>query len=101
MNAQSAKALFWLAVILLVLAGAIGAPVARVFVFGLAALLAAIPAAFGCGRLRLLAAAAMLIGLVAASMNYLDDDQSYYAYRQRSRTPVPTVPSPPAEAPQR
>lgn len=107
-NTQSAKSLFYLAIILLVIGAALGAPIARTFVFALAAFCAAVPALFADGRLRLFAAGVALLAALVASMSHLAGDAAYDAYRQRGRASAPAAPAAAAaatpaaaEAPQR
>lgn len=92
LNTQSAKSLAYLAIILLLIGGAVGAPMASAFMFGLASLCAAMPAFLAEGRLRYLAAAVTLLAGVAAVATYLQGDPAYDAYLERGRTTAPGAP---------
>lgn len=92
LNTQSAKSLAYLAIILLLIGGAVGVPIASAFMFGLAFLCAAIPALLGEGRLRYLAAAVALLAGVAAASTYLRGDPAYDTYLERGRTTAPGAP---------
>lgn len=91
-STQSAKSLIYLAIMLLVIGGAVGVPVAGVLAFVLAFLCAAIPALFGAGRLRIVAGAIALLAAVAAITTYLGGDPAYDAYLERGRATAPGAP---------
>lgn len=91
-STQSAKSLIYLAIMLLVVGGAVGVPVAGVLAFGLAFLCAALPALFGVGHVRIVAGAIALLAAFAATATYLGGDPAYDAYLERGRTTAPGAP---------
>ena len=85
LNTQSAKSLIYLAIILLLIGGMLGAPVASALVFGLAAICAVLPALFAQWRMRFVAAVIALLAAYAAVATSLEGDPAYDAYVSRAR----------------
>ena len=86
LNAQTAKSLIGLAIILLLIGAMVGVPVARMFAWGLACFCAVLPALFCLGRLRFVAVLTVLLAGYAAVTTYLDGDPAYDAYVERARS---------------
>ena len=80
LNTQSAKSLIYLAIILLLIGGMLGAPVVSALAFGLAAICAVLPALFAQGRMRFVAAVIALLAAYAAVATSLEGDPAYDAY---------------------
>ena len=85
MKAESARALVWAAAILIMLGLVIMSPAGAFALFALAAISAAIPAAFGSKLPRIIAAVLLITSLALAATFYSAFDREREAYAQRAK----------------
>lgn len=85
MNPTSTRALGWLAAMIMGAGFLVPSPSGSIFAFGLAALVAAVPAIFGAGRTRLLAAILVLCSAGSAASKYSGFRSEQERYRQRTK----------------
>jgi hypothetical protein len=85
MNYESAKALVWTAGIVIVLALAVISPSGTFALLILAAIFAAIPAAFATKKIRIIAIALLIAAIALAAIFYPSFKQDYSGYLQRAR----------------
>jgi len=85
MQPASARALTVVASLILFIGFLVPSPSGSFFACGLAAVLYAIPAVFGSGRMRLFAAVLFLCSLALAAAKYPDFRNDQDRYRQRAK----------------
>lgn len=86
MNPQSARALAWMAGMLVLLGLAIPTQVGTVAITALAALIAIAPTVAGTPKLRLAALVIAIIATGIAASNYQSADQEMQAYRAHAKS---------------
>ncbi|HAR46006.1 MAG: hypothetical protein A2X56_08250 [Nitrospirae bacterium GWC2_57_13] len=94
MKPASAKALVWTAAVLIVLGMMILSPSGAFALFSLAALCAAIPAAFGSKRPRIIAAVLLVLSLALGASYYAAFKKESKAYSQRAKERAAKPPAP-------
>ena len=86
MKPESARALTWFAAILALVGCLVPSPGGACIVFFVAAAAAAFPAFFGAGKIRLVAAALLLLSIGLTIWKYPDFKSEQKRYREHSKT---------------
>ena len=87
MQPASTRALIVTAALFMLGGFLVMSPSGAFLAFGLAALLAAIPAIFGTGKIRIVAAILLLCSAGLAASSYPDFKKEQEQYRQRTKSP--------------
>lgn len=86
MKPASARALTWLAAIIIVIGFLVGSPSGACVAFFAAAIVAVVPALFGSGKIRLVAVGLLLVGIALAARSYPAFQREQETYRSHSKS---------------
>jgi hypothetical protein len=100
MKPESARALVWVAGVLIMLGLVVMSPTGAFALFSLAALSAVIPTVFGRKVPRIIAAALLIASLALAATYYSSFEREREAYAQRAKERAAKSPSAPATGPE-